>query len=159
MLFDGCVISFSSPYGHILEISRQFLCGIFWLRLWYPLVPNLYWWFQFLLRITILFLCQELSLNKLFICWCICSICAFLSILNSGWVFNPFTLRAAKTCLTILMIFFKQKHFLENNWRRNYNRKPNNNSPSNILWNFASFPSYFQKYKSSRRYFLQVWMG
>ena len=28
--------------------------------------------------------------------------------------FNPFTLRAAKTGLTILMIFFLQKHFLEN---------------------------------------------
>ena len=82
-----------------------------------------------------------------------------------GWVLclNPFTLRAAKTGLTFVMIFFKQKHFLENTWRRNYNRKPNNNSPSNILLNFASFPSYFfLKQESSRRYFLQglqVWMG
>ena len=28
---------------------------------------------------------------------------------------NPFTLRAAKTGLTILMIYLKQKPFLENN--------------------------------------------
>ena len=77
-------------------------------------------------------------------------------------VFNPFTLRAAKTRQTILDIFFYQKHFLENIWRRNVAQKSNNNSHSNILWTFALFLNYFQKYESSRRHFLEelwVWMG
>ena len=63
--------------------------------------------------------------------------------------FNPLTLRAAKTGLTIL-----EKRFLENSWSKNVKEKSNNNSPSNILWTFALFPSYFEKYESSRRYFL-----
>ena len=41
--------------------------------------------------------------------------------------------------------------FFKNIWRRNVDHKPNNNSPSNILWNFTLFPSYLQKYASSRR--------
>ena len=37
---------------------------------------------------------------------------------------------------------------------------PFNNSPSNILWILALFPSYFQNYESSRRYFLQeLWVS
>ena len=56
------------------------------------------------------------------------------------------TLRAAKTGLAILEMFYLQKHFLENIWRRNVDQKSNNNSPSNILLTFALFPSYFQKY-------------
>ena len=75
---------------------------------------------------------------------------------------NPLTLRAAKTGLTILEIFYLQKHFLESIWRRNVDQKPNNNSPTNIMLTFALFPSYFQMYEGSRRYFLEylwVWMG
>ena len=60
-------------------------------------------------------------------------------------------LRAAKTGLTHLEIYYLQKHFLENIWRRNVYQRPNYNSPSNILWTFALFASYFQKYESSRR--------
>ena len=41
--------------------------------------------------------------------------------------------------------------FFKNIWRRNVDHKPNNNSPSNILWTFALFLSYLQKYASSRR--------
>ena len=67
--------------------------------------------------------------------------------------FNPFTLRAAKRGLTILEIFSLQKHFFENIWRRNVDQKINNNSPWNSSQTFALFPSYFQKYESSRRYF------
>ena len=67
---------------------------------------------------------------------------------------NPLTLRAAKRGLTNLEIFYLQKYFLENNQRRIVDQKVNNNSPSNILWNFASFTSYFRKYESSRRYLL-----
>ena len=59
-------------------------------------------------------------------------------------------LRAAKTGLTIFEISFLQKHFLENNWRRNVDHKPNKNSPSNILWLFALFKRYFQKYESTQ---------
>ena len=66
---------------------------------------------------------------------------------------NPFALRAAKRGLTILEIFSLQKHFFENIWRRNVDQKINNNSPWNILPTFALFPSFFQKYESSRRYF------
>ena len=75
---------------------------------------------------------------------------------------NPFTLRAAKRGRTILEIFPFQKQFFENISMRNVDQKTNNKSPSNILWNFASFPSHFQKYESSRRYFERnswVWMG
>ena len=46
---------------------------------------------------------------------------------------NPFTLRAAKTGLTILIIFSEQKHFGENISWRNVCQKPNNNSSTNIL--------------------------
>ena len=60
----------------------------------------------------------------------------------------------AKTDLTILVIFFLQKHFLKNISKRNVNQKTNNNSPSNVLWTFALFPSYFQKYESGRQYFV-----
>ena len=75
------------------------------------------------------------------------------------WPINPFTLRAAKTGLTILIIYFKPKHFLENICKRNLHQTPNNNSSSNILWTFPSFQSYFQKYESSRRYFLEeLWV-
>ena len=35
-----------------------------------------------------------------------------LTLMVSG--LNPFTLRAAKTGLTILEVFYEQKHFLEN---------------------------------------------
>ena len=47
-------------------------------------------------------------------------------------------------------------------WRRNVDQKLNNKSHSNSLVIFALFPSYRQKYKSSRRYFLEYlweWMG
>ena len=80
----------------------------------------------------------------------------------SFYMFNPLTLRAAKRGLTILEIFNLQTHFLENIWRRNVDHKPDKNSPSNILWIFALFKRYFQKYVSSRRHFLEklwVWMG
>ena len=52
--------------------------------------------------------------------------------------------------------------FIKNIWRRNVYQNITNNSPSNILWEFALFSSYFQKYENSRRYFpgeLWVWMG
>ena len=52
--------------------------------------------------------------------------------------------------------------FIKNIWRRNVYQNITNNSPSNILWEFALFPSYFQKYENSSRYFpgeLWVWMG
>ena len=68
---------------------------------------------------------------------------------------NPFTLRAAKTGLAILKIFCLQKYFLKNIGSRNVYQMPYNNSPSNILWILALFPSYLQKYESSRRYFLE----
>ena len=72
---------------------------------------------------------------------------------------NPLTLGAAKTGLTILEIFYLQKHFLENIWRRNVDQKPNNNSPSNILWIYALFQSYFQNCESSRRYLIEkLWV-
>ena len=64
---------------------------------------------------------------------------------------NPLTLRPAKTGLTNLEIYYLQRHFMENKWRRNVYQKPNYNSPSNILWTFSLFSSYFQKYESSRR--------
>ena len=73
-----------------------------------------------------------------------------------GWDFNPFTLKAAKTGPTILQTFSNKSIFLENIWRRNVNQKPNNNSPTNILWTFPWFLSYFQKYESSRWYFREV---
>ena len=66
------------------------------------------------------------------------------------------------TIFPILELFYSQKHFLENIWRRRVDQKPNNNFASNNLWIFALFQSYFQKYESSRRYFLKelwVWMG
>ena len=75
---------------------------------------------------------------------------------------NPFTLRATKRGLTILEILYLQSHFLEIFLRRIVYQKSNNNSPSNNLWTFALFTSYFQKYESSRRHFLEelgVWMG
>ena len=84
------------------------------------------------------------------------------AVLKKRNLINPFTLRAAKRGLTILEIFSLQKHFFENIWRRNVNQRLHNNSPSNILRTFALFPSYFQKYERSRRYFLEklwVWMG
>ena len=72
---------------------------------------------------------------------------------------NPFTLRTAKRGLTILEIFYLQKHFLENIWRKNVDQKSENNSRSNILLTFAWFPSYFQKYESSRRNILEnLWV-
>ena len=55
------------------------------------------------------------------------------------WWFNPLTLRVAKTGLVIMELFYLPKHFLEIIWRRNVKQKPNNNSPSNILWIFAVF--------------------
>ena len=58
--------------------------------------------------------------------------------------------------------FYLQKHFPENIWKRNVNQKQTTNSPSNILLTFALYSSYFQKYKTSRRYFpkyLWVWIG
>ena len=69
--------------------------------------------------------------------------------------FNPLTLKTAKTGLKIFELFYLQTHFLENIWRRSVDQKPTNNSPSNIFWNSPLFPSYFQKYESSRRYFLE----
>ena len=52
--------------------------------------------------------------------------------------------------------------FIKNIWRRNVYQNITNNSPSNILWEFALFPSYFQKYENSRRYFpanrLRYWV-
>ena len=49
-----------------------------------------------------------------------------------------------------------KRHFLENIWRRNVDQKPNNNSPSSILWTFALLKRYFQKYEISRRYLLET---
>ena len=52
--------------------------------------------------------------------------------------------------------------FIKNIWMRNVYQNSTNNSPSNILWEFALFQSYFQKFENSRRYFpgeLWVWMG
>ena len=62
----------------------------------------------------------------------ICSISPF-DIWN---LFNPLTLRAAETGLTILEIFHLQKYFLERISRRNVNQKPQNNCHSNILQTF-----------------------
>ena len=76
--------------------------------------------------------------------------------------FNPLTLRVAKTGLTILLIFSSQKRFIKNIWKRNVYQNNTNNSPSNILREFALFSSYFQKYENSRQHFpaeLWVWMG
>ena len=67
--------------------------------------------------------------------------------------FNPFTLRAAKTGLAILEIFCLLRYFPGNIWRRDVDKKLNNNPPSNILWTFTLFLSYFQKYERSRRSF------
>ena len=75
---------------------------------------------------------------------------------------NPFTPRAAKKGQTILEIFYQQNNFLKKVWRIYVGKKPNNNSSSNIFWIRALFPNYFQKYESSRQYFLEniwVWMG
>ena len=80
--------------------------------------------------------------------------CHFQSIQKYREI-NPFTLRAAETGLMILEIFYLQMQFLENLWRRNVYQKLHNNSGSNILWTLAQFPSYFQKYERSRRYFLE----
>ena len=81
-------------------------------------------------------------------------------LLASFWkVLN--TLRAAKRGLMSLEIFYLQKHFFENIWRRIDDQKTNNNSPSNSLRTSAIFTSYFQKYESSRRFLqekLWVWM-
>ena len=68
---------------------------------------------------------------------------------------NPFMPIAAKYNLTILEIFFSQGHILVKVWMRNVLQKSIHNFRSNILWSFASFPSYLQKYESSRRYFLK----
>ena len=43
--------------------------------------------------------------------------------------------------------------FIKNIWRRNVYQNITNNSPSNISWEFALFPSYFQKYENGRQYF------
>ena len=48
--------------------------------------------------------------------------------------------------------------FIKNIWRRNVYQNITNNSPSNILWEFALFPSNFQKYENSRRYFPGEWV-
>ena len=78
-------------------------------------------------------------------------------------ILNQLTLRVAKTGLAILEIFYLQRYFLGNIWRRNVDHKPNNNPPSNILWTFALFLSYFQKYERSSRSFsrgiLNSWNG
>ena len=66
--------------------------------------------------------------------------------------FNPYTLRVAKISLTVLEIFFKQRHFLDNIWMRNAYLRPNNNSPPNIFR--ALFPSYFWRYERRRQYVL-----
>ena len=72
---------------------------------------------------------------------------------------NPFTIRAAKRGLLIWEIrTYKSIYFLKNR-SRSVDLKPNNNSPSNILWTFSWFPSDFKKYESSRRYLLEkVWV-
>ena len=77
----------------------------------------------------------------------------FLSICGKvrSWYVNPLTLRAAKNGLMIVAVSYLQKHFVEKIWRRNVDKKSYTNSPSNILWTFALFTSYFQKYESSRR--------
>ena len=74
-------------------------------------------------------------------------------------VINQFTLWAAKTDLRILEILHRQKFYLKRIWGRKVNQKPKYNSPSNILWTFALFPSYFQNYESSRRYFPEKLMS
>ena len=67
---------------------------------------------------------------------------------------HSLTLIAAKTGLTFFGNILLTKHFPENIWRRNVDQKLNYNSPSNILWTFASSKSYFHKCESSRRCFL-----
>ena len=46
---------------------------------------------------------------------------------------NPFTLRAAKTGLTMLEISFLKKLFLENILIKNVDHMTNNNSPSHVI--------------------------
>ena len=62
-----------------------------------------------------------------------CQAIAWCKYPRYDYMFNPLMLTAAKTGLTILMIFFQQKHLLENIWRRNINEMSNGNSPSNTL--------------------------
>ena len=104
-----------------------------------------YWWksyWHFVFKYFIIYY-QKYSLSK------------WLTEISRYELVNPFTLRAAKRGLTILKIFQLQKHFLENIRRRNVDKKPNNESPSNILWTFALFTNYFQKYERSRQHHLQ----
>ena len=56
-----------------------------------------------------------------------------INLFMPWYIFNPFILKEAKTGLTILNIFFYQKHFLKNIWRRNVYHNFTNKSPSDIL--------------------------
>ena len=58
-------------------------------------------------------------------------------------ILNPLTLRVAKTGLTILEIFYLQKHILENMSRGKVHQKPQNNPHSNILRRFPMIPKLF----------------
>ena len=100
---------------------------------------------------------NEIWFEQLLISWVesFWGFCTSGSIILMIFPFNPITLRAAKRGLTILEIFHLQKHFLENIWRRNVDHEPDKKSPSNILWIFALFKRYFQKYESSRWHFLE----
>ena len=70
------------------------------------------------------------------------------------WV-NTLMLTAAKTSLTILMKSFRLKQNWQSFLRRNVHQNIINNSPSNILKNYSQFKSYRQKYRRSRRQFLE----
>ena len=54
--------------------------------------------------------------------------------------------------LTVMAIFLKEKQFSENIWRGIVHLTSIYNSPSNILWIYASFKSDFQKNDRSRWY-------
>ena len=69
-------------------------------------------------------------------------------------------LTVAKSSLTILIKILQVKAYLGKILKRNVNQNTINNSPSNILWNYAQFQSYCQKFPRSRRQFLdEAWMG
>ena len=90
---------------------------------------------------------NNLGLRHLFYHHLICHIAA------KRWLpsFNPLTLIAVKSSLTILSKSFKRKQNLENIWWRNVNQNITNNSPSNILRNHSHFQNHHQKYHRSRR--------
>ena len=61
--------------------------------------------------------------------------------------------------VTILLIFFLEKQFTENIWRRNRDQNPTYKSPSKILWIWNYSQSYFEKYQRSRRHLSRRSLG